>query len=42
MPTSYKGGRGQKERQQVPVPIPVSLAAPLRVHVVIGPAMRLC
>jgi integrase len=30
MPTSYKGGRGQKERQQVPVPIPVSLAALLK------------
>jgi integrase len=30
MPTSYKGGRGQKERQHVPVPIPVSLATPLK------------
>jgi integrase len=30
MPTSYKGGRGQKERQQMPVPIPVSLAALLK------------
>jgi integrase len=30
VPTSYKGGRGQKERQQVPVPIPVSLAALLK------------
>jgi integrase len=30
MPTSYKGGRGQKERQHVPVPIPISLAALLK------------
>ena len=27
VPTSYKGGRGQKEREHVPVPIPISLAA---------------
>jgi integrase len=27
VPTSYKGGRGQKEREHVPVPIPMSLAA---------------
>jgi integrase len=29
VPTSYKGGRGQKEREHVPVPIPKSLAAQL-------------